>query len=95
MTHLVVSETGYSRGTLPAQERPVPKVSVYVPDDLYRRARDAGLSLSAVTQAAIDKHLERAHNDRWIAEARSRSARVHSHVDTAALLEAARDEFGA
>jgi post-segregation antitoxin (ccd killing protein) len=73
----------------------VPKVSVYLPDDLYRRAREAGLKLSAVTQAAIEEELDRAPNAAWIEQVSERPPRTDSRIDTPALLDEVREGFGA
>jgi post-segregation antitoxin (ccd killing protein) len=73
----------------------MPKVSVYLPDELYRRARERGLKLSALTQAALEEALRADANGPWIDAQRHRPPRVTSDFDTAALLGEVRDEFGA
>lgn len=73
----------------------MPKVSVYLPDDLYAAVRARGMRLSAMTQRAIREELDRRPNEAWVARARSRSPRCDRPVDTLAALEEARDEFGA
>lgn len=73
----------------------MPKVSVYLPDDLYRAARDQGLSISALAQRAIEEELRATRTDQWVEAVRARAPRVHCRVDTTAALDAARDEFGA
>lgn len=72
----------------------MPKISVYLPDDLYRRARQDRLSISALAQQAIAEALRRRHNDEWVERVRSRPARVGQDIDTASLLGAVRDDFG-
>lgn len=72
----------------------MPKVSVYLPDELYRRAREEGLKLSRLTRAAVEEALEGRPNDRWIAEAAARPRRLDANVDTARLITEVRDEFG-
>jgi post-segregation antitoxin (ccd killing protein) len=72
----------------------MPKVSVYLPDDLYRHARESGIKLSAVTQAALRTELAREPNARWIEAVRRRQARVDREIDTASVLAEVRDEFG-
>jgi post-segregation antitoxin (ccd killing protein) len=67
---------------------------VYLPDELYRRAREQGLKLSAVTQAAIEQELERAPNAAWIRQARERPPRTSARIDTAQLLADVREDFG-
>jgi post-segregation antitoxin (ccd killing protein) len=73
----------------------VPKVSVYLPDELYRRAREQGIKLSAVTQAALERELARDPNAAWVARVRDRAPRVEGELDTSRLLAEVRDEFGA
>ena len=73
----------------------MPKISVYLPDDLYQRAREQGLQLSALTPRAIERELDRDPNREWIRQVRTRSRRTEKVIDTAALLDDVRDEFGA
>lgn len=72
----------------------MPKVSVYLSDELYRAARDLDLPLSALAQRAIEEELRRARSDRWVEAVRARAPRVSEKIDTAAALAAVRDEFG-
>lgn len=75
----------------------MPKVSVYLPDELYQRARQRGLSLSAVTQQALVQALQSEANAEWVARARDR-ARRHADepsVDMTALMGEVRADFGA
>lgn len=72
----------------------MPKVSVYLPDDLYRAARDRGLSVSALAQRAVQAALGADETDRWVASVRSRPVRVSQLVNTAELLREVRQEFG-
>ncbi len=73
----------------------MPKVSVYLPDELYRRARERDLPVSALAQSAIEQALRRASLDEWIAHERSRPSRTSVAIDTARLIDEVRDEFGA
>lgn len=77
---------GYTRG--------MPKVSIYVPDELYQEARAHELPLSSLTQQAIEQALATARTNEWVAKVRNRPARHRSRVDTPALLESVREEFG-
>lgn len=72
----------------------MPKVSVYLSDELYRAARDQGLSISALAQRAIEEELRSAEVDRWVEGVRARAPRVSATIDTATAVDAARDEFG-
>lgn len=73
----------------------MPKVSVYLPDDLYAAAREQGLPISTLAQQAIEGALRAKRTDEWVARVRSRPARVSERLDTSAAIDAARDEFGA
>lgn len=77
---------GYSGG--------IPKVSVYLPDDLYREARDRALPISALAQEAIRAAVAADRNQRWIERAR-KSRQDIAPIDTSALLVDVREEFGA
>jgi post-segregation antitoxin (ccd killing protein) len=73
----------------------VPKVSIYLPDELYQRAREQGLKLSSLTQAAVEQHLERDPNGAWLREAATRAPRFDGAINTADLLDEVRDGFDA
>jgi post-segregation antitoxin (ccd killing protein) len=70
----------------------MPKISVYLPDDLYREARDMELPISALAQEAIRSALVRTRNTHWIARARARNA-DGPRIDTSALLDEVRGDF--
>jgi post-segregation antitoxin (ccd killing protein) len=69
----------------------MPRVNVYLPDDLAAAARAAGLNLSSLTQDAIRQQLAGRTTDAWLATLDPSSVQV-SHDDALAALEAARDE---
>lgn len=71
----------------------MPKVSVSLPDERSRRVRELGLPLSARTQAAIEREIERAPNADRIPRVRARPVRSDTELDTAALLAAVREDF--
>jgi len=73
----------------------IPKISVYLPEVLYRAARDEQLPISALTQHAIEEALRARVTDRWVEQVGSRAPRLRRSIDTAAAVHAARDEFGA
>ena len=73
----------------------MPKISVYLSDELYAAAREKGLSISALAQEAVLGALRAAATDRWVADQRARAPRVHTELDTAGALHDAREEFGA
>jgi post-segregation antitoxin (ccd killing protein) len=72
----------------------VPKVSVYLPDELYEQVRARGLKLSALTQAAIERELGRDPNQAWVEAVEARPRRFDQLLDTSALLDEVREEFG-
>lgn len=72
----------------------MPKVSVYLSDDLYVEARAQGLSLSTLAQNAVEQALRAARTE-WVQRVRSRPPRVTRPIDTKAALDAAREELGA
>ena len=77
---------GYPRG--------MPKVSIYLPDDLYRKAQARKLPLSAVAQRAIEGALRESDRQDWVAKVRSRPQRCHTVIDTGLVLTEVREEFG-
>jgi len=72
----------------------MPKVSIYLPDALYRQAQDKGLPLSALAQQAVERALRESSSDDWITRVRSRGVRFHETIDTADLLWQVREAFG-
>lgn len=72
----------------------MPKVSVYLPDALYREAQARQLSLSALTQQAVEHALQVSDRQDWVARVRSRPRRSHTVIDTAHLITEVRAEFG-
>ena len=73
----------------------MPKVSVYLPDDLYRAARDRNLSISTLTQRAIEQELGVSATNQWIDRVRTRPRRSVGTFDTAQVLDEVRADFGA
>lgn len=72
----------------------MPKVSVYLPDALYRAAQARGLPLSALAQEAVERALAESDRADWVDRVRSRSPRCRTSLDTAGLLDEVRAEFG-
>lgn len=73
----------------------MPKVSVYLPDELYREARDRDLPISALAQRALREAVESSRNAAWIERARARLRTGTHPVNTTKLMDEVRDEFGA
>jgi post-segregation antitoxin (ccd killing protein) len=70
----------------------MPKVSVYLSDDLYRLARERNLSISSVTQRALEAELRADVKRAWIERARARPTKPA--VDMSALMDEVREDFG-
>jgi post-segregation antitoxin (ccd killing protein) len=69
----------------------MPRVNIYLPDDLAAAVRAAGINLSSLTQEAIRRQLAGRTTDAWLATLDPAPAQV-SHDDALAALDAARDE---
>ena len=72
----------------------MPKVSVYLPDELYRAAQERKLPLSALTQEAVEQALRKSELKEWVERVRARPPRCDIEIDTAAVLDEVREEFG-
>ena len=72
----------------------MPKVSVYLPDELYREARMRQLPLSSLVQEAVERALRNSDRQEWVVRVRSRPRRHDGVTDTALLLSSVREEFG-
>ncbi len=71
----------------------MPRVNIYLPDDLAEAVRSAGLNLSSLAQEAIRRHLAERTTDAWLATLEAPPASV-AHDDALAALDAGRDEPG-
>jgi post-segregation antitoxin (ccd killing protein) len=70
------------------------RVNVYLPDELAREARAAGLNISKVTQEALSGTLAHSETDRWL-ERLDRLPRANvSHASAIDALDEAREELG-
>jgi post-segregation antitoxin (ccd killing protein) len=72
----------------------MPKVSVYLPDELYRAAQERKLPLSTLTQEAVEHALRTSDRKEWVARMRARPPLTDATIDSAALLDEVREEFG-
>lgn len=72
----------------------MPKVSIYLPDALYREAQARRLPLSTLAQQAVEAALRESDRQDWVAGVRSRPQRCHTVIDTTLLLTEVREEFG-
>ena len=71
------------------------RVNIYLPDELARAAKEAGLNVSRLTQAALSDALAAADTNRWLERVPRSPSTDLSHADATAALDAARDELGA
>jgi len=72
----------------------MPKVSVYLPEALYRAAQAENLPISALARRAIENELRVTATNRWVARTRSRPRREVGDFDMSMLIEGVPDEFG-
>jgi post-segregation antitoxin (ccd killing protein) len=67
------------------------RVNVYLPDELARAARDAGLNVSSMTQQAISDALARRSTDAWL-DALGTAESALTPADVLDALDAVREE---
>jgi post-segregation antitoxin (ccd killing protein) len=72
----------------------MPKVSVYLSDELYAAVRSRGLSLSSLTRSAVQQALADSGRQEWIARMAAVPRAGGPAVDTGRLLAEVREEFG-
>ena len=70
------------------------RVNVYLPDELARAARDAGLNVSSVVQEALRERLRAHETSVWLERVRAMKPAGVPHENVIEALHAARDEFG-
>jgi post-segregation antitoxin (ccd killing protein) len=70
------------------------RVNVYLPDELAREARAAGLNISRVTQQALTSTLEQEETDRWLERLEELPRTAVSHKRVIEAIEEARAELG-
>lgn len=68
------------------------RLNVYLPDDLAAQAKEAGLNLSAVTQAAVRQLLAARSTDGWLSTLPRTTGSPVPHEDALQALDAAREE---
>lgn len=72
----------------------MPRVNIYLPDDLAVAVRDAGVNVSQVAQVALQRELDRRATSAWLAEVRGLPPSKIRQADVIAALDAVRDELG-
>lgn len=71
------------------------RLNVWVPDELAKEARSAGLNISALTQAALAAELAGDATDAWLDSLPPHRGDGPSDASVLQALDDARDEFGA
>lgn len=69
------------------------RVNVYLPDDLAEKARAADLNVSGLTQAAIQRELDRQSLNAWLDEVAALPPTGIDGETAQAVITAVRDEF--
>lgn len=72
----------------------MPKVSVYLSQELYDRAKENSLPISTLAQKAIESALRRDTNAAWIERIRARPPLTAHQIDTRAVMDEVKDEWG-
>ncbi len=70
------------------------RVNVYLPDELAREARAAGLNISGVAQAALSGALAHSETERWLDRLDGLPRADIPHTSVIAAIDAARAELG-
>jgi len=70
------------------------RVNVYLPDELAREARAAGLNISGFTQAALSGALACSETDRWLDRLERLPRAGIPHTSVIMAIDAARAELG-
>lgn len=70
------------------------RVNVYLPDELARAARGAGLNISRVTQQALSESLARRETDGWLDRLERLPRAEVTHERVLAAIDEARAELG-
>ncbi len=73
----------------------MPRVNIYLPDDLAAEAKEAGLNVSRVAQDALRKQLNRKRTADWVTRIQKLPATGVTHEEVMGALGAAREEMGA
>ncbi len=71
------------------------RVNIYLPDDLAKRAREAGLNVSGIAQEALERELRIRDFGDWLARIRANPPlKGWTHADTIGALDSVRAERG-
>jgi len=70
----------------------MPRVNIYLPDDLAAEAKSAGLNVSQIAQAALRHQLSVCRTSAWLEQVRRLPPTEVTHEHALEALDAARDE---
>ena len=70
------------------------RINVYLPDDLAKRVKGAGINVSNVTQQALRRALRQLEADDWLDELAGLPSTGVSHEEVLAAFDEVREEFG-
>jgi len=71
----------------------MPRVNVYLPDELAVQAKEAGLNVSSLTQEAIRSALAAQNLDAWLSRVSELSPTGVNHEEVLTAVEGARREI--
>ena len=71
----------------------MPKVSVYLPEELAAEVR-RGLPLSSLAQQAVQEAIRAEERSTWVARMRARKPVATGDVDVSAVMASVRDKLG-
>ena len=72
----------------------MPKVSVYLPEELAAEVRRRGLPLSSLAQQAVREAIQAEDTSSWVARMRAREPVPTREVDLSGVMASVRDELG-
>ncbi len=70
------------------------RVNVYLPDELAREARAAGLNISGIAQTALSSTLAQSETDRWLDRLDRLPRADVAHTSVIQAIDEARAELG-
>ncbi len=72
----------------------MPRVNIYLPDDLAEQAKLAGMNVSQVAQDALREQLRRQRMSDWVGRVSKRPPTGVSHNQVIGALHAVRENMG-
>lgn len=69
------------------------RVNVYLPDDLADQAKDAGLNVSSLTQAAVRSALSANQTEDWLSRVGALSSTGIGHDEVMSAISGAKDDL--